>query len=96
MSVDRAKHVSTDHIRRVIGKSQRSEWESRRLLPENLRRRAGKLASDTVERLGDAKAGRQIVDRPGDIEPIFGSSTWSLGMLSNDLAGTVLMYSLLA
>lgn len=96
VSADEAKRVSADHVEHTIGESQGSERESRRLLPENLRRRAGELANDVAERLGDAEADRQIVDRPGNVEPIFGSSMWLPGTLSNGLAGTALMYSLLA
>jgi len=91
VSTDEAKRVSTDHVEHPIGESQGSERESRRLLPGNLRRRAGELANDVAERLGDAEADRQIVDRPGNVEPIFGSSMWLPGTLSNGLAGTALM-----
>ena len=66
------------------------------LLPEDLRRQAGNLAIDVAERLRDPDADERIVDRPDNIEPVFGSSMWSPGSMSHGLAGTSLMYSLLA
>ena len=96
MSADEAKRASADHMERVngermIGERQELEREPRQLLPENLRRKAGELAIDVAERLGDVEADEQIVDRPGNVEPIFGSPMWLPGTLSNGLAGPALM-----
>ncbi len=101
MSADEAKRASADHMERVIGERmigerQELEREPRQLLPENLRRKADELAIDVAERLEDVETDEQIVDRPGNVEPIFGSPMWLPGTLSNGLAGTALMYSLLA
>lgn len=66
------------------------------LLGRVLTDRVGNVVHDVAGRLRDPDSMARIVDRPGNVEPIYGSSVWGPGTLSHGLAGTALMFSLLS